>query len=62
MKRNNLEFMNVTPTEYDRMVRTYEREIYEYETFVRTYRFCAQRTQPRFYRQSRISKIGFIKI
>ncbi|CAB4430165.1 unnamed protein product [Rhizophagus irregularis] len=62
MKRNNLEFMSITPTEYDKLLRTYEREVYEYETFIKTYRFYAQRIQPSFYRQSYISNIGFSKI
>jgi hypothetical protein len=62
MKGNNLEFMNITSTEYDGLLRTYEREVYEYETFIRTYRFYAQRIHPEFYRQSYISNIGFTKI
>ncbi|GBC04791.1 hypothetical protein RclHR1_05880004 [Rhizophagus clarus] len=65
MKKHNLEFMSITPTEYDELLQTYEREVYEYETFIRTYRFYAQRIQPKFYRQSYqsyISNIGFTKI
>ncbi|RIA92643.1 S-adenosyl-L-methionine-dependent methyltransferase [Glomus cerebriforme] len=43
MKRINSEFMSVPSSEYDEMLETYHREIFENETYVKTYRFMAQK-------------------
>ncbi|CAG8522157.1 15927_t:CDS:2, partial [Racocetra persica] len=43
LKKSNLEFMSYTPSEYDAMLETYVKEIEEYNTYCKFYRFYAQK-------------------
>ncbi|CAG8564137.1 18190_t:CDS:1, partial [Racocetra fulgida] len=43
LKKSNLEFMSSTPSEYDAMLETYVKEIEEYNTYCKFYRFYAQK-------------------
>ncbi|KAF0493195.1 S-adenosyl-L-methionine-dependent methyltransferase [Gigaspora margarita] len=44
-KKSNLEFMSSTPSEYDAMLETYVKEIDEYNTYCKFYRFYAQKIE-----------------